>query len=37
MIYKKIGKKQEAETAFKRAIMINPRIRTLISQFNRQT
>jgi len=37
MIYKKIGKKQEAETAFKRAIMINPRIRTLISQLNRQT
>ena len=37
MIYKKTGKKQEAEEAFKKATSINPRIKTLINQLTKQS
>lgn len=37
MVYKKMGKKQEAETAFKKATRINPRMKTLIDQLAKRS
>jgi uncharacterized Ntn-hydrolase superfamily protein len=37
MVYKKMGKKQEAEAAFKKATSINPRMKTLIDQLAKRS
>jgi uncharacterized Ntn-hydrolase superfamily protein len=37
MIYNKMGRKQEAEVAFNKAIRINPRMKALINQLAKQT
>jgi uncharacterized Ntn-hydrolase superfamily protein len=37
MVYKKMGKKQEAETAFKKATRINLRMKTLIDQLAKRS
>jgi uncharacterized Ntn-hydrolase superfamily protein len=37
MVYKKMGKEQETETAFKKATRINPRMKTLIDQLAKRS
>lgn len=37
MVYKKMGKKQEAETAFRKATSINPRMKMLIDQLAKRS
>jgi hypothetical protein len=37
MVYKKMGKKQEAEAAFKKATSINPKMKTLIDQLAKRS